>query len=392
MLLVLPKFPRMNKAPGLIVVTGLILLLSCTSSKKISNNNMEQGRLRFINEYAIPQALQFKGTTVGGLSGIDYNPGNGLYYMISDDRSDKQPARFYTARIHIREGRIDSVELTDMITLLDENGRPYPNKKTDSLRTPDPESIRYNPKNNQLVWSSEGDRAARRSNPLLVDPAIYYMDLSGRYKAKFEMPANLHMQLSENGPRQNGVLEGISFSEDYRYLFASVEEPLFEDGRRAGSGDSSAWVRFLKFDTESKKQVAQYAYQIDPIPYPSNPPGGFRVNGISEIMYIGNEQFIVIERAFVSGRTNNGIRVFLADTRNSSDISSIPSLITTPASKPIAKKLLLNMDDLGRYIDNVEGVTFGPNLPNGHRSLIFISDDNFGAQQKTQFFLFELLP
>jgi hypothetical protein len=60
--------------------------------------------------------------------------------------------------------------------------------------------------------------------------------------------------------------------------------------------------------------------------------------------------------------------------------------------KTAPKRLLLNMDDLGIAIDNVEGITFGPMLPNGHRSLIFVSDNNFNDKQKTQFFLFEVLP
>jgi hypothetical protein len=54
------------------------------------------------------------------------------------------------------------------------------------------------------------------------------------------------------------------------------------------------------------------------------------------------------------------------------------------------KKLLLNMDNLGIYIDNIEGVTFGPKLPDGKSSLLFISDNNFNPLQKTQFLLFEI--
>jgi hypothetical protein len=44
---------------------------------------------------------------------------------------------------------------------------------------------------------------------------------------------------------------------------------------------------------------------------------------------------------------------------------------------PATKKLLLNLDDLGIYIDNIEGVTFGPVLPNGHKTLGMVADNNF---------------
>jgi hypothetical protein len=52
--------------------------------------------------------------------------------------------------------------------------------------------------------------------------------------------------------------------------------------------------------------------------------------------------------------------------------------------------MLFNMDVLGREIYNIEGATFGPLLPNGKRTLVFVSDDNFSAKEKTQFLLFEV--
>ena len=48
------------------------------------------------------------------------------------------------------------------------------------------------------------------------------------------------------------------------------------------------------------------------------------------------------------------------------------------------------MNDLGIYTDNIEGLTFGPQLANGNRSLLFVSDNNFSSTQKTQVFLFEV--
>src|SRR6185295_11959603 len=98
----------------------------------------------------------------------------------------------------------------------------------------------------------------------------------------------------------------------------------------------------------------------------------------------------VIERAWSTGRVPSDVRVYLADARYAEDISSI-NLEVTPARKPITKKLLLDMSSLNRFIDNIEGVTFGPVLPNGHRSLIFVADDNFASYQKSQFLLFEIV-
>ncbi|WP_395016561.1 hypothetical protein [Dongia sp.] len=37
-------------------------------------------------------------------------------------------------------------------------------------------------------------------------------------------------------------------------------------------------------------------------------------------------------------------------------------------------------------------MSFGPDLPNGHRSLVLVSDNNFNPLQITQFLAFEVLP
>ena len=50
------------------------------------------------------------------------------------------------------------------------------------------------------------------------------------------------------------------------------------------------------------------------------------------------------------------------------------------------------MDSLGIYVDNVEGATFGPTLSNGHKTLILVADNNFDKLEKTQFFVFEVIP
>jgi hypothetical protein len=49
------------------------------------------------------------------------------------------------------------------------------------------------------------------------------------------------------------------------------------------------------------------------------------------------------------------------------------------------------MDTLGIYIDNIEGVTAGPLLPNGHKTLLFIADNNFSPVEKSQVLLFEVM-
>jgi hypothetical protein len=374
-----------------IIFACLSLLASCTSSKKITTSQpVSISQLKFLGEYDVAHAKQFKETTIGGLSGIDHDAKNDIYYMISDDRSAINPARFYTAKIHVKEDQIDSVEFIDVKTLLQKNGESYPGSKKDPFHTPDPEDIRYNPLKDEIIWSSEGER--KPANNILEDPSVIVVNRTGNYKDSFELPANMHMHATENGPRQNSVFEGLAFTADYKYLFVSVEEPIYEDGPRAGAGDSTAWIRIIKFDTEKRKQIAQFAYKIEPAAYPAIPAGSFKINGVSAILSAGEDKLFVVERSFSTGRLACTIRVFLVDMNDATDIATTNSLEMQPAAKPVSKKILLNMDDLGRYIDNIEGVTFGPTLPNGHRTLIFVADNNFSPLEKTQLLLFEIIP
>jgi hypothetical protein len=378
---------------NLVFAFCVALMVGCSSSHKAAGKTSagDIKEIRFVSEYIFPNNMPFKNTIIGGLSGIDHDMKRDLYYMNSDDPSSKGPTRYYTAKILVSEKGIDSVEFINVTPLLNPQGQPFADITKDRIHSADVEAIRYDPTRDELIWSSEGQRVIRDSIRDLEDPAIVIMDRDGHYKDSFELPANMHIQAVEKGPRHNSVFEGVAFDEDYRHLFVSVEEPIYEDGPRAGTGDSTAWIRILKFDRETKKQVAQYAYQIDAVPFPANPPGAFKINGVSDIMYIGNDKFIVIERGYSTGRIPSDIRVYIADAKDAEDISSI-SLQSQPVKKPITKKLLLDMNSLHRFIDNIEGVTFGPILSNGHRSLIFVADDNFAKYQKSQFLLFEVLP
>jgi hypothetical protein len=375
----------------IILIFFLPFFFACSSSKKttgsIKANSISQ--LRFLSEYDVPNGKQFKGTTIGGLSGIDYDSRRGVYYIISDDRSAINPARFYVARISLNGNRIDSIEFIDVKDLLQRDGKPYPNSKQDPLHTPDPEGIRYNAAKDELVWTSEGERIIRPENNVLEDPSVIAIDRNGNYKDSFALPPNMHMRATENGPRQNGVFEGISFTNDCRYLFVNVEEPIYEDGPRAGLNDSTALIRIIKFDAEKRIPIAQYFYRIEPVAYPPIPVNSFKINGVPDLLWIGDDQLIVTERSFSTGRLPCTIKVFLASLKSATDLMAAGF---TQEIRPASKKLLLNMDELGRYIDNIEGVTFGPDLPNGHRTLLFVSDDNFSPLQKTQFLLFEVIP
>jgi hypothetical protein len=373
----------------ILVFTATIILSSCSVVRKAQKETIAIHSLKYIGGYEVPYNYKYKGTTVGGLSGIDYDKVNNLYYLICDDRSNENPARFYTAKISLDEKGIDSVEFVNVTTLLQKEGTVYPSSKKDPAHSPDPEALRYNPVADQLVWTSEGERIIKKEI-VLEDPAITIINKEGKYVDTFPLPLQTHMHATETGLRQNSVFEGITFADDFKTMYVSVEEPLYDDGPRAGLQDADAFTRIIKYDLASRKPVAQYAYRLEPVAHPAQPANEFMINGIPDIISIGGDKLLVVERSFSTGVAGCSIRVYVTDLSKASNIADVASIKGQPTFHPAAKRLLINMDDLGIYIDNIEGVTFGPDLPNGHKCLIFVSDDNFSKTQKTQFLLFQV--
>jgi hypothetical protein len=382
----------MNKFIWRIVsfIVFVAISFSCVTTKKVNNIQVNISSLKYIGGYEIPFNLKYKNTTVGGLSGIDYDAKNDLYYLISDDRSDKNPARFYTSKIFISPKGIDSLFFIDVENMLQPDENVYPNNLQNHFKTPDPEAIRYNPEKKYLVWSSEGERIVKANDTVLTDPSVIIINPNGKYIDSFALPVNFKMNAKEKGPRRNGVFEGMSFADNYKTLYVNVEEPLYEDGPRADVVDNNAFIRIIQFNVKHKKSAAQYAYKLEPVAYAAKPENEFKINGVPDILSLGNNKLLVIERSFSSGRLPCTIRIFTADINDATDVSSI-TLKDNHSFTPAKKSLLLNMDSLEIYTDNIEGVTFGPLLPNGHKTLLFIADNNFTVVEKAQVLLFEVI-
>ena len=63
-----------------------------------------------------------------------------------------------------------------------------------------------------------------------------------------------------------------------------------------------------------------------------------------------------------------------------------------PPPAAMTKTLVADLSTMPevRDPDNVEGITFGPKLSDGRQSVVLVTDDNFNAQQATQFFAFAM--
>lgn len=108
---------------------GAVLLSSCASNK-LTHNNIPQ--IKFLNEIDIPYEENFQNTELGGFSGIDYDEKNKEYYIISDDRSEHAPARFYKAKIDIKNDKLNNFKITKVEYLKNKNGQFFGNFRENS--------------------------------------------------------------------------------------------------------------------------------------------------------------------------------------------------------------------------------------------------------------------
>ena len=76
------------------------------------------------------------------------------------------------------------------------------------------------------------------------------------------------------------------------------------------------------------------------------------------------------------------------------DVSGVTDLDDAGVVRTADKSLVLDVDDLNELpdvhltLDNLEGMTLGPRLPDGGRALVLMSDNNFTPGQVSQFLLF----
>lgn len=372
----------------------VVVLSSCSVAKHaaVKPDETSVSAVRFLDEYVMPLNPVSQNTVVGGLSGIDYDVKQNQYYMISDDPSQFSPARIYTAKIDLKKNKIDSIRITGVTFLLQENGKEYPKYGTDKSVKPDGESVRYNPITNQLIWSSEGERLFKNGDTTIVQPSLTFISTIGKFLDTIPLPKGFHFTKTESGARKNALFEGLTYADDYKTLYASLEEPLYQDGPQAAFEYDKALTRILKFDVATKKNVAQYAYNLGALPVKPTVDNDWNVNGISEILAINHHTLLVMERAWAKGHDDHTfLKLYLVDLNGAENEINNASFAKNPP-KPLSKKLLFDFDTLNRHIDNFEGVTFGPKLANGHHSLIFCVDNNFGKSQVQQFFLFEIVP
>ncbi len=373
-----------------------VLIAACGGNDSNWSTDVSVSSLRLIGQQVLPRRVDFQGTVVGGLSGIDYDAKTDSYVLISDDRTTTDSAnapRLYTAKLSFDATQFSGVQLLSSIKLKQPDGSDYP--KVPDAKVADPEAVRIDPVSGNYVWVSEGDRTLTSTPVRVINPFIREVNTQGVHQREYTLPAMFAMSSNETGPRGNAVFEGLTFSPDGRSAVVLMEGPLYQDGALPGLS-SGAQSRITVFDRASGQATAQYAYPIEKVQATPVPDTAFSVSGATEILALSATRFLVLERSFSVGVVGNQVRLYEIDISKASNVLNSSTLAGTTA---VTKRLVLDFETLKTQlggIANLEGMTFGPRLANGRLSLVVVADDNFPTADSTtdrnQFLVFEIQP
>jgi 3-phytase/alkaline phosphatase D len=361
----------------LVARTALLIVLAGLLSGEAVARGFSLG---FIGQTGFETGYAYQGTQVGGLSGIDYDAAADRYFVISDDRFN-EPPRFYTVEIDLSDGALDDgdVRFSGVTLIEDTNGKRFSRGATD------PEAIRFDPDSGRLFWASEGNVGTD------VNRFIRGMTTEGAYDGRFVFRVPRSFFPSRDGSA--GVRDGLSFeslalSTDRKTLYTATEDALIQDGPGVSLSNGSS-VRVLQLDLASGKPLAEFVYEVDPVPSSLIPIGVYGTNGLVELLALDATEFLAVERGFSIG-SGYTARVYRTSIAGASNLLGGTGIVG-PGIEAMGKALVLDLDELDIPLDNIEGITLGPILPNGRRSLILVSDNNFSSRQQTQFLAFEII-
>ena len=333
---------------------------------------------------------------LGGFSALDYT-GKGDTYAALSDRGPDDGATRYQCRYHFIDIKIDpknspavTTQLVSTEQILDQRGRAYPGlssqvEPSTTLATRfDPEGFRFG--QNGRFWIAEE-----------YGPQIIEFASNGRALRSLKLPEHLRVQfpadikqienkLNEIGRASNKGIEGLALAPNGKMLYGIMQHVLLQDCERDDTGEPRGLhCRLLRCDTLSG-EVGEFVYRLDSTDHV-----------LSEILAVSNDEFLVIERDKVPGTDAEFKKVVRIDITGATEIGNVRQLHpwNLPDSiKPVKKTAYLDLLDPSYHLageampEKLEGLTFGPTLKDGRRTLVIASDNDFNADSPSQLFVF----
>lgn len=320
----------------------------------------------------------------GGMSAIDYT-GKANRYVVLSDRGPADGASSFPCRFHWIDLNVDvakksvSMNLLDSTLFVDETGTQLTGslEQLKNWKSPgrcpsiDPEGIRV-AKGNQLLVSEE------------YGPSIDVYDSNGQRIKSLVLPEKFLMAEFRNPPMVVGTfpnrgLEGLAITPSGSAIVAAMQGPLVQDGRIEGTKCLGLNTRWLIYRDNSKKPV-ELVYPLDN-----------ESTGVSEVLAIDDTLFLVIERDSLGGALAQNKSIHLASIRGATDVSDMEAISSSNSNgiQPIRKLPFINLmnPEFGFNGENTpekpEGITWGPDLPDGRKSLVVSFDNDFDVTRES---------
>lgn len=259
----------------------------------------------------------------------------------------------------------------------------------------DPEGIRVAPDGTFYISDEYG-------------PYIFQFNRQGHLLRRLEVPSKFAIANPDADPNEellgnmagrqaNRGMEGLAISPDGSTLFGIMQNALLQDhGLNPPSTDRLGLNnRILKVDLATG-ETHEYVYVLDAIN---------RGQGVCEILAINDHEFLVVER---DNRSNlqsppqapTRKTIYKIDLTGATDVSGIDSLPAgaLPAGiTPVSKTLFINLLDADLNLaatipEKIEGLAWGPDLPDGRHVLYVISDNDLNPALATQIYAFAIEP
>ncbi|WP_310571916.1 esterase-like activity of phytase family protein [Gemmatimonas sp.] len=365
--------------------------------------------ISYVNGIAIPgNAQDLAGSTssfnrLGFFSDLYYDRNRNEWWAVSDRGPgggvisyDTRMQRF-TIDINGTTGAISNFQVQQTV-LFKSAGVPLnglaptaPNTSTlgDSF---DPEGLVVVPQTGNFLVSDE------------YGPSVLEFDRDGNLLRRFTAPANLVPQVGAvtdyastpptltSGREPNRGYEGLAISPDGKYAYAMLQNGTVADGwTAAGRGK---YTRIVKYEIATGEAVAQYAYEL---------AGTTQGRGISSIVALGDDRFLVLERnnrgigpgATLASADKNIFEIDLSAATDVTDIN-LPTTGALPLGYSAAAKSgkVIDLDAntlaaIGNKVpEKMEGFAVGPMLADGSFMLLMGTDNDYSVTQNgagTQF-------
>ena len=207
-------------------------------------------------------------------------------------------------------------------------------------------------------------------------PRVFEVDRGGRLRKEIAVPPRFL------DGRRNKSVESLTRSPSGRYLFVTSEVALHGDGDGA-TARLGTRVRIVRVDALGTP-TTEHLHITDPAP-----DEGWDW-GVADLAALGDDDLLVLERGWKAD-VGNAARIYRVKLDERSLCTGTAGLAAT---RSLAKWLWVDVGDLratlappvhqpqpNPLLDNYEGMSLGPRLPDGRSSLILVSDDNGHAEQ-----------